>query len=564
MASRISQVVGLITLAAGLAGCQPAPPPAPAPRTGTRDAVTFWNAATVYFLLTDRFENGDPSNDGALGRRRDGAMLRSLEGGDLRGVLQRLEAGYFDSLGVHAIWLTPFVEQIRGSVDEGTGRTWPFHGYWIRDWTAVDPALGTAADLRALVDAAHRRGIRVLMDAVINHTGPVTPADPVWPADWVRTTPQCTYRSYATTVDCTLVANLPDLLTDADAPVTLPPFLVEKWQREGRLAQEQAELDAFFARTGYPRAPRYYVIKWLTDWVRELGIDGYRVDTSKHFGESVSLELKQEAEVAFADWKRANPSKVIDGLPFHMMGEVYGWELSHGRGYDFGDRTVDYFANGYDALINFAFKRDAAAPIDETFARYAAMLATGDLRGVAILNYVSSHDDGGPFDRDRRQPAAAGTRLLLAPGGAQVYYGDELARPLQVPGADGDANLRSPMNWRDRGSTGRAEAVLSHWRRLGRFRHAHPAIGAGVHRQLQASPYVFSRILDAGALRDRVVIGLDFPAGPRMVPVAPVWRDGTVLREAYLGTTVTVRDGMALLPSGEGPLLLEERRPAGR
>ena len=74
------------------------------------DPAVFWNSATVYFLLTDRFENGDPSNDLALGRAQDGAVLRSFEGGDLAGVLRKLEEGYFDALGVDAIWMTPFVE----------------------------------------------------------------------------------------------------------------------------------------------------------------------------------------------------------------------------------------------------------------------------------------------------------------------------------------------------------------------------------------------------------------------------------------------------------------------
>ena len=151
-----------------------------------------------------------------------------------------IEEGYFDSLGVHAIWMTPFVEQIHGSVDEGTGKTYGFHGYWTRDWTAVDPALGTQDELRAVVDAAHRRGIRVIMDAVINHTGPPTAQDPAWPDDWVRTAPNCAYRDYATTVDCTLVATLPDIRTERDAPVALPPALLEKWEREGRREREVA------------------------------------------------------------------------------------------------------------------------------------------------------------------------------------------------------------------------------------------------------------------------------------------------------------------------------------
>ena len=109
--------------------------------------------------------------------------------------------------------MTPFQEQNRGPTDEGTGRTYAYHGYWTQDWTAVDPALGTEADLRAVVEAAHERGIRVLMDAIVNHTGPVTPEDPAWPGDWVRTAPKCEFRNYTTTVDCTLVDNLPDFLT---------------------------------------------------------------------------------------------------------------------------------------------------------------------------------------------------------------------------------------------------------------------------------------------------------------------------------------------------------------
>jgi alpha-amylase len=463
----------------------------------------FWNSATIYFLLTDRFENGNPANDTALGRGRDASLLRGFEGGDLAGVLRRLEEGWFDSLGITAIWLTPFVEQIHGAVDEGTGRTYGYHGYWTRDWTAVDPALGTMDDLRSLVDAAHRRGIRVLMDAIMNHTGPVTARDPLWPADWVRTGPQCTYRNYETTAECTLVANLPDVLTASDRPVDLPPALVDKWRREGRLEQEQAELDAFFGRTGYPRAPRYYIIKWLTDWVREFGLDGYRMDTAKHFGESVSAELEREASLAFEEWKRTHPTQALDDLPFFMMGEVYGWGVGPDRSYDFGDRRVDYFGFGYDALINFAFKSDATWPMDSLFTRYSVALGTGALRGVSILNYVSSHDDGGPFDRDRRDPLGAGSRLLLAPGGAQIYYGDETARPLRVPGADGDANLRDNMNWSDLAAGGRTGEVLRHWRALGRFRRAHPAIGAGVHQVLQASPYVFSRTLDLGGTTDR-------------------------------------------------------------
>jgi alpha-amylase len=559
---RRTALPGLIALAAACGGgAAPRTAVTPADRVAASErAAAFWNGATVYFLLTDRFHNGDPSNDRALGRRHDGAVLRSYEGGDLAGVRQRLEEGWFDSLGVSAIWLTPFVEQIHGSVDEGTGKTYPFHGYWTRDWTAVDPSLGTADDLRALVDAAHARGIRVLMDAVINHTGPATAQDPAWPDAWVRTGPNCTYTSYATTVDCTLVATLPDIRTESDRPVELPPALLEKWEREGRRERELAELDAFFHRTGHPRAPRYYLMKWLTDWVRELGIDGYRVDTAKHFGESVSAELKREAEAALRAWRREHPRRLAGDLPFFMVGEVYGWELGHGRRYDFGDRRVDFFDHGYDGLINFAFKRDAASRPDSVFSAYAAALRGGPLDGVAVLNYVSSHDDGSPYDPERRDPIGAGTRLLLAPGGAQIYYGDELARPLRVPGAEGDANLRSFMNWDDLEQGGATAEVLAHWRKLGRFRRAHPAVGAGEHRTHQASPYIFSRTLESPA--DRVLVAMDQGDGAKTIPVFDLFPDGTELVDAYSGVRAAVRTGRVSITTPFGLVLLSTPVPS--
>ncbi|MGA2383288.1 MAG: alpha-amylase family glycosyl hydrolase [Gemmatimonadales bacterium] len=522
----------------------------------------FWNSATVYFLLIDRFQNGDTSNDRALGRPQDGAPLRSFMGGDLKGVLQKIESGYFDSLGVSVIWMTPFVEQVHGSVDEGQGKTYAYHGYWTRDWTAVDPAFGSRDDLRAVVDSAHAHHIRVLMDAVINHTGPVTPLDPQWPDEWVRTGPRCTYRSYVTTVDCTLVDNLPDIRTDRNEPVDLPPALIEKWRGEGRLERERASLDSFFTRTGYPRAPRYYLIKWLTDWVREFGIDGYRMDTAKDFEDAVAVQLKREARRAFADWKHAHPDKVLDSLPFYMVGEVYGWDPSQGQTYSYGDSVVNFFTHGYDGLINFGFKRDAAGPLDSVFGHYAAALSDGALHGVSFLNYVSSHDDGAPYDLERKDPLGAGSRLLLAPGGAQIYYGDELARPLRVAGVRGDANLRSFMNWQALGQDSTTRRILEHWRKLGRFRHDHPALGAGWQRMLQAKPYIFGRTLLTDEVDDRVVVAMDQPKGPKTIPLFGVFPDGTPLRDAYSGDTATVRKGAVSLTTDYDLVLLGQDREA--
>lgn len=85
--------------------------------------------------------------------------------------------------------MTPLIENIEGSVDEGTGRSYGFHGYWTKDWTAIDKRLGTKEEVAEMVKTAHSHGIRVLMDAVVNHTGPVTSKDVKWPDEWVKTGP---------------------------------------------------------------------------------------------------------------------------------------------------------------------------------------------------------------------------------------------------------------------------------------------------------------------------------------------------------------------------------------
>ena len=155
----------------------------------------IWENANVYFLLIDRFKNGNPDNDHIIKRDKPTAKLRGFEGGDIRGVIQKLDEGYFDKLGITAIWMTPVVEQIHGSVDEGTGNTYGFHGYWTKDWTAIDPSFGTREDLKELVTKAHARGIRILLDAVINHTGHATELDEKYPDNGVRSAPNCKYNS---------------------------------------------------------------------------------------------------------------------------------------------------------------------------------------------------------------------------------------------------------------------------------------------------------------------------------------------------------------------------------
>lgn len=517
----------------------------------------LWEGANVYFLLTDRFKNGDAGNDINFDRTEKAAVLRGFEGGDLRGVIQKIDDNYFSDLGINAIWMTPVVEQIHGATNEGTGNTYGFHGYWTKDWTELDPNFGTKNDLKELVEKAHKKGIRIVLDAVINHTGPVTEKDPVYPNSWVRTSPTCNYQNYENTTACTLVANLPDILTESNQPAELPQMLVEKWKKEGKYEAEMKSLEAFFARTGYPKAPKYYIMKWLADYVEEYGIDGYRVDTVKHTNEDVWKDFQKVCQESFDIYKRNNPSKVLDNNLFFTVGEVYGYGISQKQDYNFGDKKVNYYQNGFKSLINFDFKGDANKSYEELFSNYSNLLHS-DLNGKTVMNYLTSHDDGSPFDKDRKRTYEAGTKLLLAPGISQVYYGDESARTLTVAGADGDANLRSNMNWDDVENNSATQKLEKHYQKLGKFRANHPAVGAGVHQMISNQPYYFSRILTKGQFTDKVIIGLDAKEQLKEVNVAGVFAEGTQLRDFYSGASMPVINGKVSFSSNSPIILLEK------
>ncbi len=513
-----------------------------------------WSNATVYFLLTDRFSNGNPDNDLTLGRTDETAVLRNFMGGDIRGIINKVQDGYFNDLGVTAIWLTPPVEQVHGSTDEGTGVTYAYHGYWAKDWTAIDPNFGTMDDLKELVRVAHQNDIRIVLDVVLNHTGPVTQRDTQWPDEWVRMSPVCTFEDSETTVECTLVENLPDIITKSEEAVELPEFLIEKWKAEGRYEQEMEELNAFFSETGLPRAPKYYIMKWLTDFVKECGIDGFRVDTAKHTQADVWGDLYQLVSEAYEKWKSEHPDESIDDTPFYMVGEVYGYSIGHGKQFPMGgDDYVDFFAEDFSALINFAFKYDAQRNLDSTYSAYSAAMNGGAITGHSVMNYISSHDDGDPMDRYREMPRKAGTMLLLAPGAAQIYYGDELARPLYADGANGDANLRTFMNWDALDSEGKD--LYEHWAKLGRFRRDHPAIGAGVHEKLMDAPYVFGRTWSDGGASDNVVVALEASGD---IDVSKVFADGTTLTDYYNTNSYVVQNGKVSLSTPAEVVLLAE------
>lgn len=151
-----------------------------ADKSAVKNSAEFhWKNATVYFVLTDRFFNGNPANDHSYGRQKDGMQeIGTFHGGDLAGLTQKLD--YLQQLGVNAIWISSPLEQMHGWVGGGSKGDFPhyaYHGYYHLGWTKVDANMGSEADLARFIQQAHQRGMRVLFDVVMNHTGYATLAD---------------------------------------------------------------------------------------------------------------------------------------------------------------------------------------------------------------------------------------------------------------------------------------------------------------------------------------------------------------------------------------------------
>lgn len=484
-----------------------------------------WKNANIYFVMVDRFNNAEPSNDNSYDRQKDGKdEIGTFHGGDLQGVIAKLD--YIQSLGTDAIWLSPIVEQMHGFVGGGDSGSFPFygyHGYWTRDFTKIDNNFGKDEDLKKLVDEAHKRGMKVLLDAVINHAGYSSLADlqfdkidvvhPTehWPQKWSQWKPtaQESWHSFhgrinymseqwrnwwgpdwvrsglpgyqaAGSSDVTLsLAGLPDMLTESSKAVTPPQWLLNN---PGTRVK---------AQKGYTVSD--YLIKWQTDWVKEFGIDGFRVDTVKHVEADVWKRLKAEGTKSLEAWRKANGKS---GLPFFMMGEVWGHDAYRSP----------YFDDGFDALINFDMqkKMDKGAAcfsqMADTYQNYANTMQ--EKKDFNPVSYMSSHDTELFFSRynSTAMQRDAANALLLSPGAVQVYYGDEVARKIGPYADDFHQGTRSDMVW---ALDKEQQALLKHWQTIGQFRKAHPAIGAGQHDVIkQNNAYVFTRTLKD----DKVVV----------------------------------------------------------
>lgn len=496
----------------------------------------------IYFVLPDRFENGDATNDhggpklGPLVDGFDPARAGFYHGGDIQGVTKRLD--YIQGLGATAVWLAPIFKNraVQGSPGHESAA---HHGYWITDFTDVDPHFGTKADFKALVDAAHARGMKVYMDIVVNHT-----------ADVIQYTEcsdgHCAYRGVADypyvrqgglsgspindgfdgkdfsklkRADWAYTPYVPAGQEHAKKPEWLndPIFYHNRgdstFAGESSLLGDFATLDDVF--TENPRVVAGF-IEIYGQWIDEFGVDGFRIDTARH------------VEPAF--WQAFVPAMLArakaKGIPnFHIFGEVFDPDpailAAHTK------------IDGLPAVLDFAFQ---AAVTDVALGRTGAdrlaqvfaadpVYEGGEATARQLPTFLGNHDMGriGWFalkaksfisdDELLARVTLANALMMTARGVPTIYYGDE-----QGFTGDGDyADSREDMfesrvaSYNDNrlvGSSGKGprsafgtDGVLyGRIAALSKLRLATPALrdGRQVTRVASDKPGVlaFSRILD--------------------------------------------------------------------
>ncbi len=554
-----------------------------APSSG--DAKTFsWDNATVYFLLIDRFCNGDTSNDNSYGRVKSvgGDTRATFHGGDFAGITKKINEGYFTDLGVNAIWMTAPYEQLHGYILGDNFAHYSYHGYYVTDYTETDANYGTKQEFQTLVDTAHSKGIRIIMDIVMNHAGynnmidmneynygtlldgwkTVYDAGDLqnyhkkidyesdaaawgrwWGTDWVRSgLPGYNESGEGPSEMVQCLTGLPDFRTESSKQVGIPQFLITKWTKEGTLAEKQSKYGTSNTVTGF-------ISDWLSDWVRTYGVDGFRCDTAKHVDKGSWNQLKTKCVAALKEWKQANPTKKLDDLDFWMTGECWDWNIGYGK-------DAYFTQGGFDSMINFETTGAgllASGKIADVYQGYADKINSDP--GFNVLSYVSSHDSTLARPSDMYY---LGSAFLLMPGGVQIYYGDESARPF-VQGVPNDGgggaghSLRSDMNF------GENADLVAHWGIVGRFRNSHMAVGAGANIQLTASSGIaFARTFDKNGITDKIA-GVINASGSVSIDVSAVWADGTTLENAYDGTTAVVAGGKVTFSAGaHGTILIQE------
>lgn len=356
----------------------------------------------IYFVLTDRFYDGDPSNNQKVRKKDPG----TYHGGDFQGIIDKLD--YIKDLGFTAIWISPVVaNQIRG-----------YHGYWPVDFYRTNENFGSLDKLKELVTTAHGKGIKVLVDLVVNHTGVMHPwvGEPKYER-WFHQRGRINNWNDQQEIEEGALAGLPDL--NQDNP-EVKQYLME-------------------------------MVKW---WIRETGIDGYRLDTVRHVSKAFWREFVIEIKKEFPD--------------FYLLGEVNDGRADYLAGYQqVGiDGLIDYPM--YYPIMDVFGGHQPAGRLVRAIEDCAAGYPERALMGTFIDNqdtprFVSQIMD---FRDERLKQALA--FMMTYTGIPVMYYGTEI-------GLDGgaDPDNRRDMDWSVQ------SPLTDYVKKLTAIRKANPALTCG-------------------------------------------------------------------------------------
>lgn len=482
-----------------------------------------------YFVMTDRFANGATSNDqgGLEGDRMvtgfDPTDKGFYHGGDIQGIRDNLD--YIDGLGTSAIWFTPSFKN-RPVQGEGANASAGYHGYWITDFTQIDPHLGTNAELEALIAEAHAKGIKVYFDIITNHTADVIDYEEQQYSYIDKATSPYTDAA-GNVFDPSTIAGSADfpaldpatsfpytpVIAPEDAGVKVPEWLNDPtlyhnrgdstWAGESVTFGDFVGLDDLM--TEHPTVVDGFVDVYQ-GWV-DLGIDGFRIDTAKH----VNAEFWEEWTTEVLDYAHAAGKD-----DFFMFGEVYDADPV---------KLSPYVRNtDMNSVLDFTFQSQAVSYASGNSAKNLQSLFAGDdyyttpdSSATALPTFLGNHDmgrvgymlanTGSALQRDE----LAHELMYLTRGQPVVYYGDEQG----FAGTGGDKDSRQTLfasevaeyvnqpliTGENAGSVDRygTDAPLyGHIAALAELRDAHPALdqGAQIERYVTdgAGVYAFSRV----------------------------------------------------------------------
>jgi alpha-amylase len=546
--------ISIVLLTAGLTVAVASAPLGSAGAATTRATLTGKHSLrapvtdeTFYFVMADRFENGSTANDtggipgGPHEHGFDPTNKGFYQGGDLNGLLERID--YIRGLGTTSIWLTPSFKN--KAVQREDGPSAGYHGYWVTDFTQIDPHLGTNAELRALVDAAHARDMKVYFDIITNHT-----ADVIGYEEGARTAyvpkDKEPYRTASGTPfddrDFAGTSSFPPLSPNVSFPYTpvLDPdeqnLKVPSWLNDATLYHNRGNttftgedsyygdffgLDDLF--TEHPTVMNG-MIKIYQTWIKDMDIDGFRIDTMKH----VNDEFWQKFGPEVLEYARSQGKK-----EFFMFGEVFDLTRPFTSTFTTRDKMQAVLDFPFqDAARNFASKGQPASQLGSFF-KNDDWYTDADSNVYQLPTFLGNHDMGriGYFvnadnptasedeliDRDR----LAHELMYFSRGNPVIYYGDEQG----FTGTGGDQLARQTMfaskvaDYLDDDllGTNRTHAQDSFnpshplyelIKQIASITKAHPALRNGAHQERYAADeagiYAFSR-LDRGQQREYVV-----------------------------------------------------------